>query len=192
MKKALLVVVGLVFVVMIIVAINSTSSGTAPPTRGAPSAATAPASAQAPDAPPKESWSYDQSTDQMTGKVTRFACLDSEDQLQFDPPYDGGTTGTICFRKGRGLDAYFKIDKGQILCGVESCEARIKVDGGEPITVSASESNDGDPRFIFFESYPHILAIAKKAKVIKVEMLYYQEGRRVLTFEPSEPLDPKW
>jgi hypothetical protein len=152
----------------------------------------APETTRAPEAAPKESWNYGQTTDQMTGKVTQWACLDSEDQLQFGFPYEGGTTGTICLRKGRQLDAYFKIDKGQIVCGVEGCEASLKVDGAEPITLSGSESSDGDPKFVFFDSYSHVLAIAKKAKQIKVEALYYQEGRQTLTFEPSQPLDPKW
>ena len=78
------------------------------------------------------------------------------------------------------------------MCGVEGCEARLKVDGGEPFTVSGSESNDGDSKYMFFDSYARIAEIAKKAKLIKVEVLYYQEGQRVLSFEPAEPLDPKW
>ena len=192
MRKIGLAFVALVFLLIIITAINSSNRPSTEVAKSGPTASGAPPASQVPDVSAKEPWSYGQNTDQMTGKITRWACLDSEDQLQFGFPYNGGSTGTICLRKGRRLDAYFKIDKGQVLCGVEGCEARMKVDGGEPFTVSGSESADGDPRFIFFDSYPRILGIAKKAKQIKIEILYYQERRQVLTFEPSEPLDLKW
>jgi hypothetical protein len=128
----------------------------------------------------------------MTSKVTQWACLDSEDRLQFGFPYSGGTTGTICLRKGPQLDAYFKIDKGQIVCRVDGCEATLRVDGGQPFTMSGTESSDGDSRFMFFDSPSRILALAKKAKEIRVETLYFQEGSKTLTFEPSQTLDPKW
>ena len=192
MRKVVLVIIGFVLVILVITAINSANKSATKGAKVAPSASETPPASQVPDVSPKESWNYGQNTDKMTGKITQWACLDSADELQFGFPYNGGSTGTICVRKGRRLDAYFKIGKGQVLCGVEGCEARLKVNGGEPFTVSGSESADGDPRFLFFDSYPRILAIAKKAKQIKVEVLYYQEGRQVLTFEPSEPLDPKW
>ncbi len=142
--------------------------------------------------PQKEIWRYDQTTDQMTGKITRIACLDSGDQLQFGFPYNGGSTGTICLRRQQGLDAYFKISKGQILCGSDGCEATLRVDGEPPFKMSGSESDDADSRFMFFDSPSRILALARKAKEIKVETLYFEEGTRILTFEPSQPLDPKW
>jgi hypothetical protein len=147
---------------------------------------------EAPAQPPSPTWTYDETTDSMTGKITHIACLDSEDQLQFGFPYDGGSTGSICLRKGKQTDAFFKIDKGQVLCGVDGCEATLRVDGGEPFRVSGSESNDGDSRYMFFNSYQRIFNIAKKAKEIKIEVLYYQEGKQTLTFAPGKPLDAKW
>jgi hypothetical protein len=164
---------------------NSVVSSSSPASNSSPGA-------QSADLPQKESWSYGENTDQMTGKTTKWACLDSADKLQLDFPYKGGSTGSICIRKGARLDAYFKIDKGQVMCGVDGCEARLRVDGGEPFTMGGSEAADDDSRYIFFNSYSRVFAIAKRAKQVKIEVLYYQGGRQVLTFEPSQPLDQKW
>jgi hypothetical protein len=153
---------------------------------------TKPETPKAAETPQKESWNYGQTTDKMTGKVTKFACLDSEDQLQFGFPYDGGSTGTICLRRRQELEAFFKIDKGQILCGVDECEATLRVDGGQPFKMSGSESSDDDSRFMFLDPASRLLALARKAKEIKIETLYFEEGSKTLTFEPSQPLDPKW
>jgi hypothetical protein len=153
---------------------------------------TKPETPKAAETPQKKSWTYGQTADKMTGKVTKFACLDSEDQLQFGFPYDGGSTGTICFRRKQELDALFKIDKGQILCGADGCEATLRVDEGQPFTMSGSESSDADSRFMFFDSPSRLLALARKAKEIKIETLYFEEGSKTLTFQPSQPLDPKW
>lgn len=194
MKKAgLVVVIVLLFIAMIrIVSLSSSKPNPNPPVTESQSQQTNTTPSDI-ITPPKESWTYDQNADQMTGKITKWACLDSADQLQFDFPYQGGSTGSICLRKkGEGFDAYFKIDKGQLICDIEGCQVRLKVNGGDPVTMSGSPSNDGDSRFIFFDSYARILAIAKKAKEIRLEALYYQEGRQVLRFAPSEPLDPKW
>lgn len=189
MKKLGLLVVGLLLVMLVIAIVGSLNKATT--SNSLPASSSSPG-AQSADLPQKESWNYGENTDQMTGKVTKWACLNSADKLEFGFPYNGGSTGSICIRKGSRLDAYFKIDKGQVLCGVEGCEARLRVDSGAPFTMGGSEAADGDSRYIFFDSYSRILAITKKAKQVKVEVLYYQEGRQVLTFEPSEPLDPKW
>jgi hypothetical protein len=194
MKKIVLATFGLSFLLLVTGSINSCKRSDPPSPEGkTPSQASGNVHApQAPKTQPKKSWSYDQTTDKMTGKVTRRACLDSADQLQFNFPNAGGTQGTICLQKGQSLEASFKIDKGQVMCGLEGCAVRIAVDGGTPFPFNGSESPNHDSKFIVFDSYPRMLAIAKKATQIKVEVRYYQEGSQTLTFEPSQPLDKNW
>ena len=192
MRRIGLIVVGFLFGVLLLTAIDLAKRPATRETTSTPPPPEPVPVTQVEDAPQRESWRYSQDTDQMTGKVTQWACLDSKDQLQFAFPYQGGTRGTICLRKRGESDAYFKIDKGQSVCGAEGCEVLLKVNGGKPFAVRCSESNDGDSRFLFFDSYKLISALAKKTRQIKIEVLYYQEGQQVLTFEPFERLDSKW
>ena len=154
-----------------------------------------------PAAVAKKAWHYFHLTDKMTGDVTEFACLDSEDKLQFAFPYDGGSTGTICFTKwAEGKDneykAYFDIDKGQILCS-QSCSVFMKLDDGKPLFVSATPDSNGSSKSIslnssYFFGPKSNRASLREAKVLMLQVEYYQEGRQVLTFEPDKPLDPSW
>ena len=146
---------------------------------------------------PKQSWSYSQHTDEMTGQVSKTACLSSQNKLEFSPPYDGGSTGTLCFSKGATTmpdDISFQIDKGQILCS-QGCHVYLKVDNVLLYPETAIPPSDGSSNLIFFQSVgfkDKMLAKVRGAKVVMLQVEYFREGSQVLTFEPDKPLDPSW
>jgi hypothetical protein len=93
--------------------------------------------------------------------------------------------------KGHRRYAYFSGDKGQIHCSVEGCQASIRVNDSEPFAVDATESGNGNSTVIFFGSQPRIVAIAEKAKQLRVETRYFKEGQQVAIFDPADSLDSK-
>jgi hypothetical protein len=84
------------FGLVIISALSSKSSST-PSTPSTPSASS-------PDGPvthnqTKAAWSYDNSTDKVSGKETKDAITISNNSFEMGFPYQGGTTGRIIIRK---------------------------------------------------------------------------------------------
>lgn len=129
----------------------------------------------------------------MTGKATKYACLKSANQLFFDFPYQGGSTGEIClFKEKDHRDANFHIDKGQLMCGVEGCSERMNINGEQPFRLTGLISADGDPKYVILEPYTRLVSAAKKAKRLEFEAMYFQEGQQILIFKPDKPLDPNW
>ncbi len=122
----------------------------------------------------------------MTGAVIKWACIYSSNQLQFSFPYSGGSTAELCLRdKGGKKDAYVTIDKGQFMCSYDGCAVRVKFDDGPVRTFSADESNSGSSNILFIEGYGTLLASLRKAKHIKLQARFYQEGEMVMQFDTA-------
>ena len=131
-----------------------------------------------------DNWSYDSATDQMTGAVRHWACTVSTNELQFSFPYDGGATGTLCFiRKGKTLNATVQVSTGQFNCDIDDCALRFKFDNGAIQSFSAEESTTHETGVLFLNSEQRLLSDVVKAKELKVEAEYFEEGTQVLTFE---------
>ncbi len=174
-----------------------------PPSTGSPSAATPTATPPSTSAgaghdgtvpnrePESENWKYDSSVDEMTGLTSRFACTTSTNKLIFSFPYGGGSTGEMCFRrKGKALNAYIKISSGQFNCGIETCPLKLKFDDGPIQTFYGEESATHETGFLFIDGEQRLLSAVAKAKKLKLQSEYYQEGNQVLNFEVAG-LDPK-
>lgn len=132
---------------------------------------------------PESGWEYAASSDEMTGVVSKIACVDSENILFFQSPYDGGAKGTLCFRKkGKQLNAWLRVNTGQFECGFENCTFRLKFDEDPVQTFAAVEPESHDPKMLFIEPESRLLNSILKAKSVKVEAAFFEEGRRVLTF----------
>lgn len=121
----------------------------------------------------------------MTGKISKWACVSSTNQLQFDFPYHGGSTGELCVRKRAdgSRDAWVEVDKGQFICHYDNCTVRVKFDDGAIRSFGMAESSSGNSNILFFNSYGTFTSSLKKAKRVKVEAQYYQRGREVLEFD---------
>jgi hypothetical protein len=146
-----------------------------------------PANLAAAPTAPATAWEYTSEADALTGKSTRFACVDSINRLDFGFPYNGGSTGMLCFRDSPrfGKSAYLQIKKGQFLCGIEGCALRVRADNGPITMVRAIKASDGSSDYVFFRSYGTMLAVARAAKSLKIEAEYFKEGWQVLQFDPS-------
>ena len=64
----------------------------------------------------KENWEYSQKVDKMDNKTTYYAECISTDVLQFEFPYNGGSTVTLVIRNMNNKnEILLTIDKGQFL-----------------------------------------------------------------------------
>lgn len=132
---------------------------------------------------PSAGWSYDTSTDQVRGKTIYYASVTSENSVDFDFPYAGGSTLKITVRKHPqyGQDVVFQISDGQFVCGVDGCSGTINYGKG-PERISLTTPADYDSKTLFADSGPAVIAKLRSADRVIVELPFYQEGNRQFTF----------
>lgn len=136
-----------------------------------------------------KNWQYEISKDEMRGIESRFATTVSANTVDFDFPYNGGSKLILALRKrGSDVDVMVSITKGQILCGVQNCEAAFKFDNGEvqSITMSEPDNHSSDLLFIAYDkTESKIISQLKNSKKLVIEIPFYQEGRKQFTFDVS-------
>ena len=136
-----------------------------------------------------KNWQYATSKDEMRGIESKFATTVSTNTVDFDFPYNGGSKLILALRKrGSDVDVMVSITKGQILCGVQNCEAAFKFDGGavQSITMSEPDNHSSDLLFIAYDkTESKIISQLKNSKKLVIELPFYQEGRKQFTFDVS-------
>lgn len=136
-------------------------------------------------AQPESAWEYTEETDEMTDKVNRRAYVISENSANFDFPYDGGSRLALNIRDHStlGKDIWIYIDKGQFNTGIYGQKVTLRFDDEKPITVNGNSSSDGSADVLFLSSYKKLLPKLLKAKTLKVQVEFFQEGNRTFTFD---------
>lgn len=140
-----------------------------------------------------KTWEYSTDTDEMNDSKSRFASLMSDNTVDFDFPYQGGSSLrlTVRYMKKYGTDVYIKISSGQFICNEyqgTNC-VRVRFDNGTPIKFTTNEPSDGSADLLFINNAKKFINLAKKAKTIRIEAPFYQEGNRVFTFTVDKPLE---
>lgn len=142
-------------------------------------------------APFAAAWRYPTETDELTKKPTKFAVLQSIDQLQLQSPYNGRNFGTLTVRQSErfGTNAYFEIERGQLICGYgDGCQAAVSFDGATPRRFTMSKPADHSSTLLFFRDAQGFIQAARKAKSIRIAMVVYQAGEPTLEFRTDDPL----
>lgn len=138
--------------------------------------------------PAPQNWSYTDSVDPMNDKHTRTACVESNDMVLLESPYEP-VTAQLCIRNSAkfGLDAYFALNgSGQILCdSYYGCKGHIRIDEGPRTAVSMSEPADHSSDMLFFSSGKGLLNMVSNSKRARVELTYYQAGSQSVEFNTS-------
>jgi hypothetical protein len=142
----------------------------------------------------KKGWEYTTEKDEMRDSKNRYATLISDNYAMFDAPYDGGSSLSITVRymKKYGTDVMLQINPGQFN-GNEyegTNYVTVRFDGGSPRRYTFNESDDGSPDVIFINKKSDFIARCKKAKSLKIEAPFYQEGNVVFNFKVNKTL--KW
>lgn len=121
----------------------------------------------------------------MSGKAGMSASIASENMIELGFPYQGKQFGTLLVRNDPrlGRDIMFRVFKGQITCSSYSCPITVRFDDGNPQTVHGNESADHDSTVVFLEGYDRLVSQMAKAKLMRIEIQFYQEGLRVFEFD---------
>lgn len=133
---------------------------------------------------PKPNWFYEEREDKMTGAKKYYAICESTNQIDFDFPYNGGSTMGIQVRNmGQGNEVLITISKGQFMSNYDNSEfLRAKFDDEQPMNLSYSEPSDGSSDVIFISSANKFIAKLKTAKKLMLEAPFYNSGRQIGEF----------
>lgn len=141
---------------------------------------------------PQGAWSYSEHRDEMRDEVGRTACLRSSNAIDFDFPYNGGSYGSLCFRENPqfGFDAFFRVSKGQFLCGIYDCRVRVKVDDGpvQRLTVNPPASHDHDLLFFANNVEQRLLEQVRSSHRLVIEADFFRHGSAQFVFDDSSGL----
>jgi hypothetical protein len=142
-----------------------------------------PASAVAqPPPPPGSQWDYSTDKDRM-GRARSFASVKSSNMLEFDFPYAEPQRGFLTIRKVRATDVMIGIQRGQFLCGIETCTVNVRFDEGEIRHFAAAEPTDHSTTVLFIEDPSLFLSQLRKAKTVSIEATFFQQGSQALQFD---------
>jgi hypothetical protein len=142
------------------------------------------------DAQPVPSgWDYTDTFDQVRDATIYHASVDSQNSVDFQPPYEGGSILTMTVRKhpAYGDDVIFKISKGQFVCHSEDCTGTINFGSG-PQPLSLSEPDDNSSDTLFAADSNQLIDQLKKSKKVIIELPFYEEGYRQFEFETKKTL----
>ena len=130
-------------------------------------------------------WQYANDEDKMRGERLDYAQLTSLNSVDFDFPYNGGSTLQIGVRKKNGkLDAVMLlISSGQILCGVSSCKGAMKFDNGPVEDLSLVEPNDYSSTIVFVDSERAFLNKLLHSTKLIIELSFYEAGKKQFEFD---------
>jgi len=137
-------------------------------------------------------WEYDKHEDKMTGGITEFARLRSDNSLDLRFPYSGQNYGALTIRKKRGeTNVILSVRKGQIPCHSfsDGCKVTVRFDKQPPQRFNAVGPSDSSTETIFIENEPKFITSARKARTILVQFTMFQAGEQILEFTSASPLE---
>jgi hypothetical protein len=182
---AIIIVVGLIILLSVIGALvgGSPKSGNV----SAP-AASGTAAAASTDADAGSSWTYSSDKDAVRNTTNDYASITSDNKVEFEFPYNGGSTLTMSIRHDySGDNVIFEISKGQFVCGVETCSGEMNVDGAMR-RLTLVGASDGSANVLFVRGGAGVIKALKSGKKIIVEVPFYQSGNRQFTFTTTKGL----
>ena len=133
----------------------------------------------------KTVWEYHQAIDEMTDKTTYYATIESENEVKFDFPYNGGSSLTLTIRDSPqyGKNIYIKISKGQFNYGINGTNIKVRFDDSEPITVHCNQPSDYSTDVLFLDNFNKVLNKIKESSTMKINAEFFSEGTRTFTFK---------
>lgn len=195
MKKIILAIVGVSFLVLCINMCNSitTSNGTYLDSDTA--VIDTALYGNTPIEVEKKTWSLQTKQDEMDDSKSYWYSLQSDNYANFDFPYEGNSYLTITVRwmKKYGYDVLLEITDGQMV-GDEyngTNYVRVRFDGGKVQKFYYNEPNDGSSNLVFLRNAQKFIEKCKNAKDIIIEQEFYQEGVHQFKFHVDEPLPKK-
>lgn len=136
---------------------------------------------------PGSQWKYTASEDEMTGKKSYWASVESDNVVTFDFPYHKPQRATLTLRTHprHGRDLIFSIERGQLQCKYKGCSVLVRFGDGEPVKFQASEPSSRDSTMLFIRDYSRFAGEMLKVDTVRISADVWKEGSRVFTFDVS-------
>lgn len=138
---------------------------------------------------PTSNWTYEERKDEMRGIVSKFAMISSDNQVQFDFPYDGGSNLGITLRQktSNPTEVIFIISKGQYSCSSvsDNCYASVKFDNKNIQKIKLSGTSDHSSDILFIENDQDVdrfIQSVLNSEQLIIELPFYQEGNKQFKF----------
>ncbi len=130
-------------------------------------------------------WHFETTDDPMSRGRTVTGYLDSSNTIDLSFPYAGRQHGHLMLRKHprRGFDIVFGVDRGQINCGIDTCDILIRFDDGAPVHFTAGKPNDHSTMAVFLRDRKRFMALARKARVARFQVEFFQMGSHIIVFD---------
>lgn len=137
-------------------------------------------------------WDYSATRDKMTGKVSAFASITSDDSLDLEPPFEdknGLNRGTLYASKaGVSLAVY----KGIMNCRPfgAGCVVQAKFDDGPVRQFAARGDSDGDKTWLHIRPFASFLQQLEKSNRVMIRFSMFRDGTQTLEFRSDEKFSP--
>lgn len=136
-------------------------------------------------------WEYQERADEMGRGVMKFAHVDSLTTINLGFPYQGPQLMRLVLQSRKGeKGAYIKVDHGQFNLGYSGRFFTIRFDKGKLHTFVFGASDDGRTNRAILgydvhgrDEYDRFIALLRKAKTMDIEVEFYGEGSKVVTFD---------
>lgn len=142
-------------------------------------------------------WTASYTSDEMRGTASKYVELASQNSVNFDFPYNGGSKLTVLLRSQKTTlkagqeakdlplsEALLSIDKGQISChSFNDCHVSVKFDDGKILKYSMSRAADGSSDVIFFNNSSSFIKNLKTHKKMILEVEFFRAGNRQFKFD---------
>lgn len=133
---------------------------------------------------PETNWIYSSDVDKMTNLETKQAQLTANEELQFEFPYDGGSTATLTIiKKGAEKFVLLSVSKGQFITHINGGSIKVKFDNNAPITFGTVQPADYSSDAIFINSESKFIKKLKSANRVIIETEFFNEGTRQIEFD---------
>lgn len=129
-------------------------------------------------------WQYETPIDNVSGKYSKTAKLQSNNLAQLDFPYNGGTFATLVVRKHPrdGKNVFVAINKGQLSCQYDNCYIALRFDDGPVIKNYVSEPSDNSNLAYFLSKTNNIISKIKNSKKMYIELTFFSQGTHTFEF----------
>jgi len=131
-------------------------------------------------------WKYFSFEDDLSGDTVKVASLYSTNSITFSFPYrkSGGSRLELNLRKKpNDFEAYFRIEKGQILCSSIECKFKLRI-GDRPVqTWTGLPSTTHDSDIMFIRDAKDFRDIVATGTPLRIGIEFYQAGRQTFWFE---------
>jgi len=133
----------------------------------------------------KPNWTNEENEDKMSGEKRFYTYTTSTNEIEFDFPYQGGSSFTLLVRNmGKANEVALTVSKGQFMPSImNERSVRVKFDDEKPFNYSYAGTSDGSATTIFIVNANQFINKLKKAKKLMIEAPFYDAGMQIIYFD---------